>query len=114
MHKPPSSSLSKYRLGTQLHSPIHGPGFLSCVFLSPFPKPHARAGFLDIGKQVVQIAIIVPPASFPSRHDNALLLLLLLLGHGAQQLLELFFGDFLAQLAGSCERYQAVLDVGGA
>lgn len=75
------------------------------VFLKFCPRVDA----LQI-KQVV--VVVIPPTA--SLHDDFLLLLFLLLGYGAQDVLQLVLGDLLAQLARPGQHDEAVLDVGGA
>lgn len=58
----------------------------------------------------IQVIIVVVPSLAPA-HDN--LLLLLLVGHGVQQLLELCLCDLLPQLTRLREHDESVLDVGG-
>lgn len=60
--------------------------------------------------QIQQIIVIVIP-SLPATHHN--LLLLLVIRHGIQKILELCLRDLLAQLARLREHDEAVLDVGG-
>lgn len=62
-------------------------------------------------KQIVQIIIV--PSAFPSLYFDSFLLLLLF-GHGSEDVLELLFGDLLSQLAASCQHDQSVLDIFGA
>jgi len=68
---------------------------------------------LNVLKQIIQI-IIVPSSTAPPIHDNLTLLLLLLLRNRTQQLLQLLFCDFCADLARAGEGDEAVFDVGGA
>lgn len=59
-------------------------------------------------EQVVQVIVI--PAAFPPL-DFDRLLLLLLFGHGSENVLELLLGNLLSQLATSCQHDQSVLDI---
>jgi hypothetical protein len=86
------------------------------AYISPISHPVVipfSYKVLHILEQIIQIVIIIPSSSSPV-HDNLALLLLLLLGHGAQELFELLLCDFGAQLAGAGEHDETVLDVGGA
>lgn len=61
-----------------------------------------------VGLQIQQIVIVIIP-SLPSTNDN--LLLLLVIRHGIQQLLQLVLSYFLAQLSRSRQHDQSVFDL---
>lgn len=63
-----------------------------------------------IVQQVLQVVII--PTSLSSGHLDSLFLFLLL-GHGAEDVLELSLGDLLSELTTACQHDQSVLDVFG-
>jgi len=62
--------------------------------------------------QVQQIIILVLPC-FPATNDNFLFLLLPVFGHGAQQILQLLFGDFGPQLTRLRQHDETVFDFNG-
>jgi hypothetical protein len=70
---------------------------------------------IQLGQQIVHpVPLVVPPLPAPLDRDPAAAALLLVLGDGAQDLLELLLGHAPAQLARPRERDEPRLDVGRA
>lgn len=81
--------------------------FFSFLFLE---IDRDKATLLSQSK-IKQIVVVVGPALSPADDD---LLLLLLVGHGVEELLELLLGHFLSQLARLRQHDQSVLHLGRA
>lgn len=69
---------------------------------------------LNLPHQRLQFLVLIPPASAAPIDHNLTLLLLALLGHGAQDILQLVLAHFLPDLARPRQHDEPVLDIRGA